>query len=120
MKGKSFWWAWLWIVTYITLKSLPPPTRKAVRTPLPPTMAVAVPSIPLELLDDGLLIFQVLNIFMHHWFLNRDHLITTILAAQKDVSSRIHWVDFQPNFHTHLIHWAIALLPPLCPLAKGK
>jgi hypothetical protein len=91
-----------------------------VKALLPPTAAGVVPTVPLKSMNDGPSIFQVLNIFRCHWFLNRDHLIANILAAQKDESSRIHWVDFQPNFHTHLICWAITLLPPLCPLAKGK
>jgi len=30
------------------------------------------------------------------------------------------WVDFQPTFHTHLVQQALALLPPFCPIAKGK
>jgi hypothetical protein len=103
-----------------TFKSLPPPSRKVVKTPLPPTAAMIAPSVPLESLGDDPSVFQVPNIFRYHWFLNRDHLIANILAAQKDKSSRIHWVDFQPNFHTYLVHQAITLLSPLYPLAKGK
>jgi hypothetical protein len=103
-----------------TLNSLPPSSRKAVKTPLPPIMAGTVPSVPLELSNDSPSVFQVLNTFRHCWFLNRDHLIANVLAAQKDKCSRIYWVDFQPGFHTHLIHQAIALLPPLCSLEKGK
>src|SRR6267142_971068 len=29
-------------------------------------------------------------------------------------------VNFQPAFHTDVIQQALALLPPLCPIAKGK
>jgi hypothetical protein len=66
-------------------------------------------------------VFDVMNIFHHQWFLNRrDHLIVNILSAQKDECGKISWVDFQPMFHTHLIWCALALLPPLCPVAKGK
>src|SRR5882672_1031447 len=64
--------------------------------------------------------FKVLNIFRQHWFLNRDHLIANILSAQKDESRHIMWVNFLPAFHTHLVWRALTLLPPLCPIAKGK
>ena len=65
-------------------------------------------------------IFDILNIFRQRWFLNRDHLIANILSAQKDECGKISWVYFQPPFHTHLVWWALALLPALCPVAKGK
>jgi hypothetical protein len=65
-------------------------------------------------------VFEILNIFRRRWFLNRDHLIANILSAQKDERGKISWVDFQPMFHTHLVRRAVALLPPLCPIAKGK
>src|SRR6266850_7137396 len=70
--------------------------------------------------DDGPSVFEVLNIFRQRWFLNRDHLIANVLSAQKDESRHIMWVDFLPAFHTHLVWWALAFLPPLCPVAKGK
>ena len=39
-------------------------------------------------------------------------------------SSRWEWTiyvgQFLPMFHTHLVQQALALLPPLCPVAKGK
>jgi hypothetical protein len=78
----------------ITLNSLPPSSRKAAKTPLPPTVAGSVPSVPLESLDDSPSVFQALNTFRCHWFLNKDHLIANILAVQKDESGRIYWVDF--------------------------
>jgi len=64
--------------------------------------------------------FEVLNVFRQHWFLNRDHLIATILSTQRDESGHLMWVNFQPTFHTHLIWQALTLLPPLYPIAKGK
>jgi hypothetical protein len=48
-------------------------------------------------------VFNILNIFWHRWFLNRDHLIANILSTQKDERGKISWVDFQPMFHTHLV-----------------
>ena len=72
------------------------------------------------MLENGPFVFDVLNMFRHWWFLHRDHLLANILSAQKDNASSIIWVDFLPPFHTHLVQWALALLPPLCPVAKGK
>ena len=101
--------------------SLSPPFSHEGResTPSPP-VAKTVTTVPLEALDDGPSIFHVLNIFRCCWLLDRDHLIANILSSQKDKGGKIHWVDFQPAFHTHLIWWVIALLPPLCPIIKGK
>ena len=64
--------------------------------------------------------FDVLNVFRQCWFLNRDHLITNILSTQKDESGHLMWVNFQPTFHTHLVWWALTLVPPLFPIVKGK
>ena len=99
--------------------ALTPPHRKAMSTLLPP-VAETIPSIPLELEIDNPSIFDVLNIFRCHWFLNRDHLITNCLSSQKDESNRIFWVAFQPTFHMHLVQQALTLLPPSCPVEKGK
>ena len=65
-------------------------------------------------------VFEVLNIFHRRWFLNRDHLISKVLSAQKDNRRNVTWVDFDPIFHTSLVWRALTLLPPLCPVAKGK
>jgi hypothetical protein len=62
----------------------------------------------------------VLNIFRSCWFLNQDHLAANILSSQKDNCSCFCWVDFQPEFHAHLVQCMLVLLPPLCPVAKGK
>jgi hypothetical protein len=75
---------------------------------------------PLGVKEDDPFIFNILNIFRCRWFLNKDHLITDILSAQKDKQGKISWVDFQPMFHTHLIWYALVLLPALCPITKGK
>jgi hypothetical protein len=91
---------------------LTPPSPPIPGTDHPPTSVVEEADAPS--------VFDILNIFCHRWFLNRDHLITNILSAQKDEHSKISWVDFQPMFHTHLVWRAITLLPALCPIAKGK
>src|SRR5487761_1837308 len=69
---------------------------------------------------DGPSVFEVLNIFRRQWFLNRDHLISKVVSAQKDNRGNVTWVDFNPLFHTSLVRRALTLLPPLCPVAKGK
>jgi hypothetical protein len=80
---------------------------------------VAIPS-PASKAKDGLSVFDVLNTFCARWFLNRDYLTANILSAQKDESRHFTWVNFSPPFHTHLVQRMHALLPPLCPMAKGK
>src|SRR6267142_3964076 len=109
-------------------------------SPAPPDAApsLEVPPLPLKngnkqadkstrdhgvsgaVLNDGPSVFDVLNMFRRWWFLHRDHLLANILSAQKDNAGNIIWVDFLPPFHTHLVRWALALLPPLCPEVKGK
>jgi hypothetical protein len=97
------------------------PNKKLKLTPPSPPNpgANCPPPVGVEEADSSS-IFDVLNIFRRQWFLNRDHLIANILSAQKDERGKISWVDFQPMFHTHLVRRALALLPPLCPAAKGK
>ena len=96
------------------------PNKKVKMTPpSPPSTGPACPP-PLGVKEDGPSIFDVLNIFRHCWFLNWDHLIANFLSAQKNKHGKIIWVDFQPPFHTHLIWRALALLPALCPIVKGK
>jgi len=101
--------------------TVPPPLA------LGPSPASSVPKEPLseaprphDSLKDGPSVFDILNVFRRQWFLNRDHLLANILSAQKDDAGHIVWVDFLPPFHTHLVQRALALLPPLCPAAKGK
>jgi hypothetical protein len=69
---------------------------------------------------DELSVFDILNIFCKRWFINKDHLTVNVLSAQKDEDRRFSWVDFSPPFHTHLVQRMHSLLPPLCPVAKGK
>src|SRR6266850_432158 len=104
-------------------------TKMTVPSPLAlrPSPTSCVPTEPLpeapgprESLEDGPSVFDILNVFRCWWFLNRDHLLANILSAQKDDTGNIFWVDFLPHFHMHLVQQAIALLPPLCPVTKGK
>jgi hypothetical protein len=93
--------------------SPPVPNQPPKPSPVPPASAG-------QDVNAELLLFDILNIFCTQWFLNRDHLIVNILSAQKSETGWFVWVDFQPPFHTHLVQRARALLPPLCPMAKGK
>ena len=108
---------------HLTLSS-PPPSKWAKKTPQPPPAPPPPPasSPPTSGPGDGEepSVFDVLNIFHSHWFLNRDHLIANVLSAQKAEDGRYTWVDFLLPFHTHLVQQARMLLPPLCPVAKGK
>src|SRR6267142_3700597 len=99
-----------------------PPSPPA---PPHPSTPASVPPVPVHTQpvvsdDRELSVFDILNVFRTRWFLNRDHLIANVLSAQKSDEGRYSWVDFQPPFHTHLVQRARALLPPLCPAAKGK
>src|SRR6267142_2233820 len=99
-----------------------PPSPPAPPRPLTPATIPPVPvhTQPVVSDDRELSIFDILNVFWTCWFLNRDHLIANVLSAQKSDEGCYSWVDFQPPFHTHLVQCAQVLLPPLCPMAKGK
>jgi hypothetical protein len=97
--------------------------------PLPKRAKPGTPSLPVtgdpilkppKAKDDGPPDPAIMAIFCKCWFLNRDHLIANILLAQKSDTGCFTWVDFLPPFHTHLVQHAQVLLPPLCPMAKGK
>ena len=98
----------------------PPAKRSKPAPPSPPAPGPPPPPSVHEMEEDGPSVFDVLNVFRRRWFLNRDHLLANILSAQKDDTGKIFWVDFLPPFHTHLMRRALALLPPLCPVVKGK
>jgi len=66
-------------------------------------------------------VFNMLNLFRAHWFLNRDHLLSLVVFAQKaDNGNNISWVEFAPQTHSHLVRQAITLAPALYPLALLK
>jgi hypothetical protein len=68
--------------------------------------------------NSELSVFDILNISYHHWFLSVDHLRANALSAQKAKSGKISWVKFTPQFHSHLVKCAVALVPH--PLLKVK
>jgi hypothetical protein len=61
--------------------------------------------------DVTLSMVDVMKIFCHHWFINRDHLIVNVLSAQTREDSAFTWVDFSPEFHSHLLRSTLHLMP---------
>ena len=68
--------------------------------------------------DDDLSVFDIHNIFRRRWFLSRAHLLTNVISAQKDEDGNIFWVEFTPQYHSHLVKCAVALVPH--PVLKVK
>jgi predicted RNA-binding Zn-ribbon protein involved in translation (DUF1610 family) len=56
-------------------------------------------------------VFDILNIFRRRWFLSRDKLLTNVISAQKAEDGNISWVEFAPQYHSHLVKCAVALVP---------
>ncbi|KAF8262835.1 hypothetical protein EI94DRAFT_1704485 [Lactarius quietus] len=58
-----------------------------------------------------LLVFDILNIFRRRWFLSRANLLANVSSAQKAEDGNISWVEFTPQYHSHLVKCAVALVP---------
>ena len=56
-------------------------------------------------------VFNVLNIFRRRWFLSRANLLTNVISAQKAEDGKFSWVEFSPQYHSHLVKCAVALVP---------
>jgi hypothetical protein len=67
---------------------------------------------------DELSVFDIHNIFCHRWFLSWDCLMANVTSAQKAEDRKIFWVEFAPQFYTHLVKCAVALVSR--PLNKVK
>jgi predicted RNA-binding Zn-ribbon protein involved in translation (DUF1610 family) len=63
-------------------------------------------------------VFDIQNIFRRRWFLSRAHLLTNVISSQKDEDGNISWVEFTPQYHSHLVKCAVALVPH--PVLKVK
>ena len=86
-------------------------------TPSPPPTREAKPRKPIpEAID--LSVFDILNIFRRRWFLSRANLLANTISAQKAKDGNISWVEFTPQFHSHLVKCAVALVPR--PVHKVK
>jgi len=69
-------------------------------------------------INDTLSVFDILNIFQCHWFLSRQHLVNSVLSAQKNEDGTHSWVKFSPQFHSHLVKCTIALVPHCIRMVK--
>jgi len=94
-------------------------------SPVPPTLpcapvsdhargrarpSVAQEDTPASVATD-FLVFDMLNLFRARWFLNRNHILSLVVFAQKaDDGNDISWVEFAPQTHSHLVRQA-----PLAP-----
>jgi hypothetical protein len=47
-----------------------------------------------------------------------EHLRAQALSAQKAKDGKIFWVKFTPQFHAHLVKYAVALVPQLISKVK--
>src|SRR6266581_3656489 len=74
--------------------------------------------LPMSLPSDPS-VFDILNLFHHHWFLSRDWLVSNVASAQRTDGLSINWVEFPPTAHTHLVRCAIKLAPSIAA-AKVK
>ena len=119
------------------LDLLPPPSSMSQVSSLPAPSALpscapvsdhargrARPSVaqtPLSAAVDVYSVFDVLNIFRARWFINRPHILSLALFAQKaGEGNEVTWVEFSPQSHSHLVKQALALAPPSYPLALVK
>ncbi len=82
------------------MANIPPKKLKGGLTPKKPSPRTAELSV-----------FDILNIFHRRWFLPRSHLLTNVSMAQKAVDGKISWVEFTPQYHSHLVKCAVALVP---------
>ena len=80
-----------------------------------------IPLLPPFASADDLSVFDLTTILRSRWFLDRSHLASNVISAQRSLSGNLDWVEFTPPFHTHLIKCATALLPPqLCSMKQLK
>jgi hypothetical protein len=58
-----------------------------------------------------LLVFDILNILHHCWFLSRANLMSYVTSAQKAEDGNFSWVEFTPHYHSHLVKCSVVLVP---------
>ena len=101
-------------IQVILLGPLPPSSLRVISPPtMPSTTSAPIVNHPS--------VFDILNLFRAHWFLNHKHLMSLILAAIKGGDNNdIMWINLLPSAHTHLLCQAKALAPPSYPLSLLK
>jgi len=103
---------------------LPQLVTPAIPPGLPEVSPVADPPSPSRAqsgeptVEDDLSVFDILNIFRRRWFLSRQHLVDSVLSSQKAEDGSFSWVEFTPQFHSHLVKCAVALVPRLVSKVK--
>jgi predicted Zn-ribbon and HTH transcriptional regulator len=63
-------------------------------------------------------VFDIQNIFRRRWFLSRANLVANVISAQKAEDGDFSWVEFTPQYHSHLVKCAVALVPYPVPKVK--
>jgi len=107
-------------VSFLPAPSAPPscaPVSDHAQGQAQPSVAQTTPLATVDVYS----VFDVLNIFRARWFLNRAHLLSLVLFAQKaGEGNEVSWVKFSPQSHSHLVRQALALAPPSYPLTLVK
>ena len=63
--------------------------------------------------------FELLNLLQRRLTIARSHIIAQTIMAQKDETGKVSWVEFIPEFHSHLVKRAFSLLSrPITPSAR--
>src|SRR5579863_8299640 len=100
-------------------KSIPFAPTGAATQAVPPRKSDKGATLPLASPKDvELSVFDILNRFRRRWFVNRTSLVANATSAQKDESGNFSWVEFTPQYHSHLVKCAVALVPH--PVLKVK
>jgi hypothetical protein len=68
--------------------------------------------------NDELSVFNIHNTFHRCWFLSQDHILAKVILAQKAKDGKFFWVEFNPQYHAHLVKCTVALVP--CPINKVR
>jgi hypothetical protein len=63
-------------------------------------------------------VFDILKIFHQCWLLSTNQLEAHVFLAQKAKNGKKFWVEFTPQFHTHLVKCTVVLVPH--PIQKVK
>ncbi|KAH9964241.1 hypothetical protein BC827DRAFT_1189888 [Russula dissimulans] len=76
-------------------------------TEIPPQKEIGPNKTPPGKIEHS--VFDILDIFRRRWFLSRANLLSNAISAQKAEDGSITWVEFTPQYQSHLVKCAIAL-----------
>ena len=111
-------WAQFLLPPQLATPSNPPGLPEVLPVADLPPPSWAQPGEPAVNDSNDLSVFDILNIFWRCWFLSWQHLVNSVLSAQKDKDNSFSWVKFTPQFHSHLVKCAVVLVP--CLITKVK